>query len=54
MHSLAVWDNKGHQYLPIFDRNWEHVEMYAPALEAEEININNWLSKLVFGDNHVE
>lgn len=42
MYHLAVWDNLGHQYLPIFDYEWLEVTNYMPAEEAIPHNVQLW------------
>ena len=42
MYRLAVWDAKGRMYMPIFDYDFNNVEVYAPADEA--INANFGIS----------
>ncbi len=41
MFHLAVWDNAGRQYLPVFDYDGS-VMVYARAYEAIKTNTNEW------------
>ena len=41
MHRLAVWDNKGREYLPLYGYDWQ-IEAYAPAKEAIDIFWTVW------------
>lgn len=51
MYRLAVWDNKGRQYLPVWDYEWRDVENYMPAEEAIVHNVTLWLNDEKEGDH---
>ncbi len=43
MYTLAVWDNKGKLYLPIFDSTWDHVIEYRRGPTAIKHNSSLWI-----------
>ena len=43
MFKMAVWDNQGRQYLPVFNFDWKHVLHYAPAEDASGQNTTRWI-----------
>lgn len=45
MHGMPVWDRDGRQYYPVFDYDGTSVSHYAPASEASELNIKNFLGE---------
>jgi hypothetical protein len=44
MYSMSVWDEKGRQFLPIFDYEWRDVMGYQRADEAITNNTQNWIN----------
>ena len=43
MYRLSVWDEKGRQFLPVFDYEWRDVTGYARAETAITTNTTMWL-----------
>lgn len=44
MYELSVWDNKGRQYLPVFDYAWRDVMAYCRANTAIVANTTGWIN----------